>query len=213
MSTTQKSPKWTIIFVLGGPGAGKGTHGSKLAANYPIAQLSMGDVLREEQEKPGSEWSELIRKNILEGVIGQPEMTVSLLEAAMAEKNEKEGVSVFLLDGFPRRIEHVALFESTIGSPSMVLFLDCPEEVLQERLVNRGKTSGRVDDNISIINKRFKTFTEITMPVIEHFRARDRVVQIDATKDADIVYRDIQMVMEEKFGDVLVKDKEVETSN
>ncbi|KAH6715280.1 P-loop containing nucleoside triphosphate hydrolase protein [Leptodontidium sp. MPI-SDFR-AT-0119] len=194
MSTTQKSPKWTIIFVLGGPGAGKGTHCSKLAANYPIAHLSMGD-------------------NILEGVIGQPEMTVSLLEAAMAEKKEKEGVPVFLLDGFPRRIEHVALFESTIGSPSMVLFLDCPEEVLQERLLNRGKTSGRVDDNISIINKRFKNFTEITMPVIEHFRARDRVVQIDATKDADIVYRDIQMVMEEKFGDVLVKDKEVETSN
>lgn len=59
----------------------------------------MGDVLREEQEKPGSKWGELIRKNILEGVIGQPEMTVSLLEAAMAEKNEKEGVSVFLLDG------------------------------------------------------------------------------------------------------------------
>jgi len=59
----------------------------------------MGDILREEQEKPGSRWGELIRRNILEGVIGPPEMSVSLLEAAMTEKYEKEGISVFLLDG------------------------------------------------------------------------------------------------------------------
>ncbi|KAG4429482.1 hypothetical protein IFR05_015033 [Cadophora sp. M221] len=213
MSTQQKSSKWTIIFVLGGPGAGKGTHCSKLAADYPIAHLSMGDVLREEQEKPGSKWGELIRKNILEGAVGPPEMAVSLLEAAMAERNEKEGVSVFLLDGFPRRIEHVALFEVTIGSPSTVLFLDCPEEVLQERLLDRGKTSGRVDDNVAVISKRFWTFTEITMPVIEHFRLQGRVVQIDATKDADAVYKDIQIMMEEKFGDVLGRDREFEMSN
>ncbi|PVH85477.1 uridylate kinase Ura6 [Cadophora sp. DSE1049] len=202
--------KWTIIFVLGGPGAGKGTHCSKFAAKYPICHLSMGDVLREEQEKPGSKWGELIRKNILEGVIGPPEMAVSLLEAAMTEKHEKEGVLVFLLDGFPRRIEHVELFESTIGPPSTVLFLDCPEEVMQDRILKRAETSGRVDDNTAIIRKRFKTFTETTMPVIEHFRAQGRVVQIDATKNADAVYRDIQVMMEEKFEDVLGKGKRAE---
>ncbi|KAK0116043.1 hypothetical protein ONS95_013078 [Cadophora gregata] len=163
----------------------------------------MGDVLREEQEKPGSKWGELIRKNILEGVIGPPEMAVSLLEAAMTVKHKNEGVSVFLLDGFPRRIEHVKLFESTFGPPSTVLFLDCPEEVMQNRILKRAKTSARVDDNIAIIQKRFKTFTETTMPVIEHFRSQNRVVQIDASKDTDAVHRDIQSMMEENFGDVL----------
>ncbi|KAH7321529.1 P-loop containing nucleoside triphosphate hydrolase protein [Rhexocercosporidium sp. MPI-PUGE-AT-0058] len=207
MSKHQNPSKWTIIFVLGGPGAGKGTQCSRLAANYPIAHLSMGDILREEQEKPGSIWDELIRKNILEGVIGPPEMAVSLLQESMAEKHKKGGISVFLLDGFPRRIEHVARFESTIGSPSAVLFLDCPEDVLQERLLTRGKTSGRVDDNIAVIHKRFKTFAETTMPVVEHFRKQDRVVQIDATKDADAVHRDIQIMVEEKLGDVWGRGK------
>ena len=109
--------------------------------------------------------------------------------------------------GFPRRLEHVPLFESMIGEPSMVLFLDCPEMVLQERLLSRGKTSGRVDDNFEVIHKRFETFTETTMPVIEHFRAKGRVVQIDATKDAEAVYREVRSVMEEKFGEVLRKEK------
>lgn len=99
LSTPSPPSKYTVIFVLGGPGAGKGTHCSKLAANYPITHLCIGDILREEQEKPGSKWGDLIRKNILEGVIGPPEMTVSLLEAAMKERCEKDGVEVFLLDG------------------------------------------------------------------------------------------------------------------
>ncbi|KAH7393183.1 hypothetical protein BKA64DRAFT_79305 [Cadophora sp. MPI-SDFR-AT-0126] len=203
MPTPRNTSKWTIIFVLGGPGAGKGTHCSRLAASYSIGHLSMGDILREEQEKPGSKWGELIRQNILEGVIGPPEMAVSLLEAAMTEQHEKEGVSVFLLDGFPRRIEHVELFESTIGPPAIVLFLDCPEDVMQDRLLKRAEMSRRVDDNIAIIRKRFKTFTQTTMPVIEHFRTQDKVVQMDATKVVDAVYRDIQVMMEEKLGNVL----------
>ncbi|KAL2067912.1 hypothetical protein VTL71DRAFT_16010 [Oculimacula yallundae] len=198
--------KSTIIFVLGGPGSGKGTQCNHLAANYPIAHLSIGDILREEQEKPNSKWGELIRKNILEGVIGPPEMAVSLLEQAIRERSERDGVVVFLLDGFPRRIEHVPLFAATIGSPSLVLFLDCPEEVLQDRLLNRGKTGDRVDDNIASIRKRFKTFSETTRPVIEHFRFQDKVVKIDATRDQGAVYEEIRAVMEETFGEVLGKE-------
>lgn len=110
--------------------------------------------------------------------------------------------------GFPRRIEHVALFESTIGSPSAVLFLDCPEVVLQDRLLSRGKTSGRVDDNIAVIHKRFKTFTETTIPVIEHFRGQGQVVRVDTSRGESEVYEEVRRMMEENFGGVLGKGRE-----
>lgn len=99
------------------------------------------------------------------------------------------------------------LFETRICTPAAVLFLDCPEEVMQERLLKRAETSGRVDDTIAIIRKRFKTFTETTTPVIEHFRTQDKVIRNDAGKDTDAVYEQIQVMMEEKFGDVLKTSK------
>lgn len=78
---------------------------------------------------------------------------------------------------------------------------------MQERLLKRAETSSRVDDNIAIIRKRFKTFTETTMPVIDHFRTENNVIRIDTTKDADAVYGEIQVMMEEKFGNILKTSK------
>ncbi|CZT46257.1 related to Probable uridylate kinase [Rhynchosporium secalis] len=200
MSSAQTFTKWTIIFVLGGPGSGKGTQCSKLAAEYPIAHLSIGDILREEQEKPGSKWGEVFRRNILEGVIGPPELAVSLIAETITEKDYEDGMEVFVLDGFPRHVEHIPLFEFTIGTPDLVLFLDCPEEVLQDRLLVRGKMTGRVDDNITVIGKRFKVFKDMTMPVIEHFGTEGKVSRIDATKDEEAVSEEIRKVLEERFG-------------
>lgn len=91
-------PKYTIIFVLGGPGAGKGTQCKNLTAVYPLHHLSIGDIMRAETENPLSPYAELIRANILEGKIGPPEMAVGLLKARI-EKISEEGVSGFLIDG------------------------------------------------------------------------------------------------------------------
>ena len=68
------------------------------------------------------------------------------------------------------------------------LFFDCPEEVLQERLLNRGKTSGRSDDNAESIRKRFKTFVETSMPVVYQYEKEGKVEKIDATDTPDGVY-------------------------
>ena len=104
-ATTRTSPLWspdavTVIFVLGGPGAGKGTQCQKLVADYGFKHLSAGDLLREEQDRPGSEFGEMIKTYIKEGTIVPMEVTVQLLENAMKasmEGDNKKGL--FLIDG------------------------------------------------------------------------------------------------------------------
>jgi UMP-CMP kinase len=87
-----------IIFVLGGPGSGKGTQCAKLVKDYGFKHLSAGDLLREEQDRPGSEFGEMIKKDIREGNIVPMEVTIQLLENAILKEIEG-GKSRFLIDG------------------------------------------------------------------------------------------------------------------
>jgi len=89
----------TVIFVLGGPGAGKGTQCAKLVADYGFKHLSAGDLLREEQDRPGSQFGEMIKHYIQEGIIVPLEVTIQLLENALTATIEKEGKRMFLIDG------------------------------------------------------------------------------------------------------------------
>jgi UMP-CMP kinase len=104
-SATRTSPLWspdavTVIFVLGGPGAGKGTQCQKLVADYGFKHLSAGDLLREEQDRPGSQFGEMIKSYIKEGTIVPMEVTIQLLENAMKASMEGENKKgLFLIDG------------------------------------------------------------------------------------------------------------------
>ena len=89
----------TVIFVLGGPGSGKGTQCAKLVADYGFKHLSAGDLLREEQNRPGSQSGEMIKRYIREGIIVPLEVTIQLLENALTAAIEKEGKRMFLIDG------------------------------------------------------------------------------------------------------------------
>jgi UMP-CMP kinase len=89
----------TVVFVLGGPGAGKGTQCANLVSDYGFKHLSAGDLLREEQDRPGSEFGDLIKTYIREGEIVPMEVTIQLLENAMKAAMDKEGKSMFLIDG------------------------------------------------------------------------------------------------------------------
>ncbi|KAL8963833.1 MAG: hypothetical protein Q9197_007065, partial [Variospora fuerteventurae] len=89
-------------------------------------------------------------------------------------------------------------FEEAVCPSQFTLFFDCPEDVMQERLINRGKTSGRTDDNAESISKRFKTFVELSMPVVDHFDKEGKVVKVAATKGPDEIYQDVKRRMGEK---------------
>jgi UMP-CMP kinase len=181
-----------VIFVLGGPGAGKGTQCANLVRDYGFKHLSAGDLLREEQDRPGSEFGEMIKTYIKEGQIVPMEVTIQLLENAMNAEIEKSGNRKFLIDGFPRKMDQALKFEEVVVPSKFTLFFDCDEETMRERLLNRGKTSGRSDDNEESIKKRFRTFVETSMPVVENFEKEGRVVKVDATKSPEEVYKHVK---------------------
>jgi len=193
----------TVLFVLGGPGAGKGTQCANLVRDYNFTHLSAGDLLRAEQERPGSEFGELIKSYIKDGLIVPMEVTVQLLENAMQDtiSKSKDGkTGKFLIDGFPRKMDQAVKFEETVCQSKFVLFFDCPEDEMMKRLMERGKTSGRADDNVESIRKRFRTFVETSMPVVDYFEGQGRVVKVLATRSKDEVYGDVRKGVEGRLG-------------
>lgn len=88
-----------VVFVLGGPGAGKGTQCAKLARDFHMQHLGVGDVLRQERDTPNSEFGELISHNMQAGRIGPMEVTVRLLQRAIETALLKTNSKVFLIDG------------------------------------------------------------------------------------------------------------------
>ncbi|QRV85796.1 adenylate kinase [Ceratobasidium sp. AG-Ba] len=201
------STKVMVIYVLGGPGAGKGTQCARIVEDFGFVHLSAGDLLREEQKREGSQFGALISEHIRNGTIVPMEVTVKLLENAMrAELNKphpgtawENGHGRFLVDGFPRKMDQAIKFDETVCMSSFVLFFDTTEEVMLERLLERGKTSGREDDNVESIKKRFRTFVETSMPVVEKYRKENKVI-IDSTRPIEVVHADVSKVLSEEFA-------------
>ncbi|KAH8432585.1 uridylate kinase ura6 [Aspergillus melleus] len=190
----------TVVFLLGGPGSGKGTQSSNLVRDYGFVHLSAGDLLRAEQVREGSQYGDLIKTYIREGKIVPMEITVALLSNAMAAELAADAAAPggadkkarFLIDGFPRKLDQAVFFEDTVCPSEMTLFLDCPEEVMESRLLKRGETSGRDDDNAESIRKRFRVFVETSMPVVKAFEDQNKVVSVSATGSVDEVYARIR---------------------
>lgn len=124
--STMSKPQ--VVFVLGGPGAGKGTQCSNIVSKFGFVHLSAGDLLRAERNKPDSTFGELIDTHIKNGTIVPVEITCKLIQNAM----EASAANRFLIDGFPRNKDNMIGWDTTIGDRVdllFVLFLDCPENV------------------------------------------------------------------------------------
>jgi UMP-CMP kinase len=89
----------TVVFVLGGPGSGKGTQCAKLVTDFGFKHISAGDLLREEQDRPGSAYGDMIKQYIKSGGIVPMEVTIKLLETAISNALKNDGTNKFLIDG------------------------------------------------------------------------------------------------------------------
>jgi len=199
--------KVTVVFVLGGPGSGKGTQCALLVKDFDFCHLSAGDLLRTEQNRDHSQYGDLIRTCIREGTIVPMEVTIKLLQNAMDNTWQEnrggdtwsDGCGRFLIDGFPRKMDQALGFEEQVCASSLVLHYSTTEEVMLNRLMERGKTSGREDDNTESIKKRFRTHQRDTMPVIDYYKVQGKVAEIDASGTIDEIHEGTQLILRKLF--------------
>jgi UMP-CMP kinase len=202
-----------IRFLLYTPGAGKGTQCELLKQNYPCVHLSAGELLREEAaKKDSSKHAALIEECLVAGKIVPVEISLALLQNAMREATGQS--LIFLIDGFPRNFDNLqgwtrCLAETPnpsndnvggVASVWGVLVYECPLSVLEERIMERSKDSGRSDDNIETLRSRFNTFQTDTVPVINTLKKIDeetplKVVDIRGDHSLDKVWEETQKSM------------------
>merc|ERR1719391_1927035 len=184
--TPLREAKLPIVWVLGGPGGGKGTQCDKIVAKYGFTHLSSGDLLREEVGSGSNRGKQLIA--IMEkGDLVPLAVVLDLLAEAMLKK--LSGSKGYLIDGYPREVAQGQEFEKEILPCSQILYFDVSDETMTARLLNRGKTSGRADDNEETIKKRLDTFHQHSKPVIDAYASKCK--SIPAERDPNDIFSDV----------------------
>ncbi|XP_078281886.1 adenylate kinase isoenzyme 5-like isoform X1 [Rhinoraja longicauda] len=182
-----------IIFVVGGPGSGKGTQCEQVVQKYGYTHLSTGDLLRAEVTS-GSEKGKSLHAIMEKGELVPLDTVLEMLRDAMIAKADVS--KGFLIDGYPREVKQGEEFEKKIGPPSLLLYIDAGKETMVKRLLERGKTSGRADDNEETITKRLETYYKATEPVINYYQNRKIVRKINAEGTVDEVFAQVATALD-----------------
>lgn len=183
-------PAPNVVFVIGGPGSGKGTMCELAESQLGWTHLSTGDLLRAEREAEGPA-AATIEEFITVGKLVPNEIVVTLLRNAMETVTRTTGRNNFLLDGFPRSVSNLEAWNEIFGQDAelpRMLFFECPYDVLQKRILGRAKFTGRSDDNVESVKLRFDTFKAETLPIVDLFKSKDKCVEIDTSQDRQAVY-------------------------
>ncbi|NNE00950.1 MAG: AAA family ATPase [Pirellulaceae bacterium] len=186
----QPCPVPNVVFVLGGPGAGKGTMCELAESQLGWTHLSTGELLRAERHSKGPN-ADTIEKIIAAGQLVPNAITVTLLKNAMETVTRTTGRNNFLLDGFPRSLDNLEGWYEIFGRDAelpRMLYLECPYPVLEKRILGRAKYTGRCDDNVESLKLRFDTFKEETLPIVELFKSQGKCIEIDTGQDRQKVY-------------------------
>ena len=178
-----------------GPGSGKGTQCEKLSAEYGMKHLSAGDLLRQEMTKDSDD-GKLIDDYLKRGQIVPVSISLNLLKNAM----QAQPCYRFLIDGFPRNQDNLDGWNAImkdICHLDTVLFIDCDEKELERRVLTRGTSSGRSDDNLETAKRRFTTYERDTMPIIKYFSTQKDIMfsHIDSSNNKEIVFDSVKNAM------------------
>ncbi|RYZ23711.1 MAG: adenylate kinase [Chitinophagaceae bacterium] len=176
------------IILFGPPGSGKGTQSDKLVERFGLVHLSTGNLLR--QEIADKTPLGLEAKNFMDkGQLVPDEVVIGMIDTCL-EKNT--GAKGFLFDGFPRTTAQAEALDKLLSlrktSIAKVLALDVSEEELVRRVVERGKTSGRPDDNEETARKRFQVYRSETEPVAAHYARFGKLEHIQGEGSVDEIF-------------------------
>lgn len=185
-NNSENKGKPQLMFVVGGPGAGKGTQCARIVEKYGFVHLSTGDLLRAEVAS-GSEQGKELQKVMSEGGLVTTATLLTLVENAMRAKGWEK--SKFMLDGFPRNKENLTVFgEMLMDKVHMLgtLWYQLDSETMSARCLGRGE--GRADDNEATIKKRLATYENETQPILEEMqKSGGKMMVVDASKSKDEV--------------------------
>ncbi|MDR2836932.1 MAG: adenylate kinase [Bacteroidales bacterium] len=187
------------IALFGPPGAGKGTQSEFLIKEYNLFYISTGYLLRkeiEEQTKLGLDAQNIIAA----GGLVPDEIIVQIIEKTIKENSNVNG---FLFDGFPRTYIQAYILEGLMiklnTSLNCLISINVHEEESKKRLTNRGKTSGRSDDNEEVIRNRLQEYNEKTQPVLNFYREKGICFEVDGLNSIDEVKFDIKTIINTEF--------------
>jgi adenylate kinase len=184
------------IVLFGPPGSGKGTQSCKIIEKYQLVHISTGDLLREEvaaRTELG-----LQAKSIMErGALVSDEIVIGMIRKKVEEHKEGPG---FIFDGFPRTVEQARELRKVLTDyderVTLMISLDVPREELVKRLLNRGRETGRSDDNMETINNRIDVYNKQTIPVTYYYDKVRKHVAVDGTGSVEKIFGRITDVIE-----------------
>ncbi|XP_051866655.1 adenylate kinase isoenzyme 5 [Pristis pectinata] len=171
-----------IIFVIGGPGSGKGTLFERVAAEYGFTHLSVEDLVQSAMGF-GAERSEEIEES------GECEQLVpQMLKDAIISGTDTKG---FVIDGYPWKVEQADEFERKLGRPGLVLHMNCTMDTMHQQLLKPTQTSDRIEENEQRNAKHIETYQKVAQPVIEKYQRENLIHTINAEETPDKIFHQI----------------------
>lgn len=198
------------IALFGPPGAGKGTQSKYLVEKYNLIYISTGDILRGEISDE-TELGKQAKDIIAAGKLVSDDLIVQIIENRILSE-KKDGI---LFDGFPRTLVQAYILDGLLlklnTQLTFMLSLEVPKEELVTRLIERGKSSGRSDDNLTVIKSRLLEYEEKTMPLIDFYKDRGKYISIDGVGEiSDITDRlndAIEKTLKHTYFNIVVTGK------
>lgn len=194
---TEKKRQMKNIVIFGAPGSGKGTQSDLLIEKYGLGHISTGDVLRQEISK-GTQLGKTAQQFIDNGQLIPDELMVDIL-AGVYDSFGPSHVGV-IFDGFPRTIPQAEALKKMLSERghevAAMIELDVPEDELMQRLIKRGKESGRADDNEETIKKRLVVYHSQTQPLIDWYKREGLHHHINGSGTLERIFGDIAEVVD-----------------
>ena len=188
------------LVIFGAPGSGKGTQSDLLIEEYGLFHISTGEVLRDQISR-GTELGKVADSFISGGNLIPDDLMVSILGKTLDENVEKIANGV-IFDGFPRTIEQAKALKTLLGDRNMkldvVIGLEVEDSELIDRLVKRGKESGRSDDNPETITKRLEVYHRQTSPLRDFYVNEGLYASIKGSGSVTDIFADIKAAVSER---------------